>query len=171
MAETDRQIVTAQCAYLVDEVRALEPLLRTRVSDEYLSARPIGAWSIKEMLGHLADIDRSVFRPRLHALVSEVEPVFEAYDPDELVVESGWQDLSLEEILEAVRRERAETVRLLDALPEGVWMRRGRTAEGEDRNVFDLAADVARHDAHHLRAVAYRLHESRISARPLDLPK
>ncbi len=171
MDESRRDTITAQCAYLVDEVRALEPLLRARVSETFLEARPLGAWSIKEILGHLADVDRHVFRPRLQQLASESNPQFEPYDQEALVVASGWQDLPLADILDTVCRERVETIALLEALSDDLLGRMGRTADGREQDVLGLAAEIARHDAHHLRAIAYRLHESHISARADDLPK
>lgn len=170
MTESLREVVTAQCAHLVDELTALEPLLRDRVSEIFLAARPPGAWSIKEILGHLADVDRHVFRPRLRSFAADVEPVYQPFDQDALAVQGGWQEHPLADILAAIRREREETVAWLEALSDETWRRTARTVDGREQDVFGLAADIARHDAHHLRAVAYRLHESHIGAHADDLP-
>lgn len=165
-----REALIEQVAYLIDEVTALEGLLN-RVPDSVLSEKPMGKWSIKEVLGHLADCDRDIFLPRLKTICKEPHPEFENIDQDRLVEESAWNDRSLEEILRALKEERYAVVDYLRSVPEEQWIRSGVFPNGKDRTIFDVAYYISQHDAHHLRSIAMLLHESHLTDRPTDLPK
>lgn len=168
---SERDELLGQCAYLIDELEALEPLLRTQVPADVLVARPLGKWSILETLGHLVDCEAEIFRPRLERMVAESNPEFENVDQDALVVANRWQECRVEDLLERLRLERRRTLDLVGGLTAEAWERAGRFPDGEVRDVSGVLLYMVRHDAHHLRGLGYRLHESHLTSRPVDLPK
>ena len=156
-----RPALLDQLGYLLDEVACLEKLL-TGLPGEVLEARPAGKWSIKETLGHLADSDRDVFLPRLRRMAGEDEPAFENIDQDALVARHRWNERPVLDVLASLRDARRDLVAFLETLPPEHWSRTGLFPDGTRHDAYSLAHHIIQHGAHHLKTLAYRLHETRL---------
>lgn len=160
-----REALLDQLRYLVAEADALAPLLE-RLPDGVLTASLPGERSVLATLAHLAALDREVYLPRLRRIVAEDEPAFpNPQDP------AGTERDMLDAALADVRAARIELVNAFERLPDDAWGRTAVFPDGERRDVVNFALAIVHHDAAELRRVAYRMHESKLTERALDLPK
>jgi|GEM_PF-782310 len=150
-AARQRQVLLAQLRYLLVEAEALGPLL-AGFPDGILDFAPPGERSVREAFAHLAALDREVHAPRLARLAAEEAPRFTAAEPEVL------PPAPLGEVLAEVRAARAALAEAFEALPESVWERTATLPDGTEATAYDLAREIARHDAETLRTLAYRLH-------------
>ena len=140
-----REALLDQLRYLLDETEALGPLLASLPADVPAAAMP-GERSILGTFAHLAALDREVYGPRLRGAATPDEPASEpAVD-----LETALADLS------AARADLVAAFEERDEWPEA-W--------------HTLALAIVHRDAEELKRLAYRLHESHITTRPVDLPK
>lgn len=144
--ETPREALLGQLRYLLVEVEALGPLLGRLPADALTLALP-GERSVLEALAHLAALDRAA----LAAHLGGTEPPSAPPEPT-AVPELG-------EALGDVRAAREALVAGFEA--EADWPDALR----------DLALSIVHRDVEELRRLAYRLHESHITTRAIDLPK
>lgn len=135
---------------IVDDLSASQQLVVTmmRVASDDQSAR-IGAWSLRDVAGHLAASERECFEPRIRAIAAGERPAFDFYTNDE----RDFGGLQLEEALDewVTTRERLlEFVRgLSDEELERVGMHQ-RYGEISARRYLEIALD---HDRDHLRGL------------------
>lgn len=146
----------AQMALLVEEARNLRPLLAER-EEIRLSDQPLGKWSIKQILGHLADCDRQVFLPRIRALREADGLVFDRVDQDGMDERSGWNDKIVQEVLDALQEARTRLLEEFEGVSGPVWDHRATFGRDDVRTVREYAEHIARHDAHHLAQIAERI--------------
>jgi hypothetical protein len=157
-----REALTDQLAWLSDEAAALGPLLAD-LPDWALSQTAMpGERSVKEALAHIAALDRGPRLGWLSAIAGAPAPALTSVEP-ELDAESV-AALSLAELLAEVSAARGALLEQLAAVPPDTWAA-GATLDGEPATLYDVALSIARHDADELRALAYRLHEARLSSR------
>ncbi len=165
VAADRREALLDQLGYLVAEVEALAPLL-ARLPADVLTASLPGERSVLATLAHLAALDREVYVGRLHRIVSEDEPSFDAAaDPD------GTTHDDVDAALADVHAAREALLDAFEDLPLDAWARTARFPDGEQRDVFGFALAIVHHDAAELRRLAHRMHESHITTRAVDLPK
>lgn len=168
--EHARAALIGQLEYLMDEIDALGAIIG-RVPEAILSGRPWeGEWTVKELYGLLAAADEHVRLPNLQAVVSTDDPDLEPLNEAALMGREAWNELDIHAILKRVRDARATLVAFLRALPPEEWTRTG-LVEGVREDVYALAFRITQEDTDYLRALGHRLHESRLSTRPQDLPK
>jgi hypothetical protein len=69
---------------IVEELEASRQLVATmmRIAADDPSAR-VGAWSLRDIAGHLAASERECFEPRIHAIASGERPEFDFYANDD----------------------------------------------------------------------------------------
>ena len=162
--DTDRRkALLDQLGYLVAEAEALAPLL-ARLPADYLAASLPGERSVLATLAHLAALD-GVYAERLHRIVAEDEPTFDAADPDGTVHDA------LDPALADVAAARRDLVEAFSRLAPEDWQRRAAFPDGERRDVAGFALAIVQRDAAELRRLAYRMHESHLTERVVDLPK
>ena len=155
-----REAILVQLAHLIDEVETAEPLL-ARLAEAVLTGAPVeGEPSIQSLYGLIAAADESVRLPALRRIAAGEEPELSPPDQAALLAFAPWDVLPLGEVLRRVREGRRALVALLSGLPEEAWMR-GASLNGVRQSVFDLAFHITQADTDTLRALAYRLHESR----------
>ncbi len=160
-----RDALLEQLRYLIVEAEALEPLLARLPADVLMASLP-GERSVLATLAHLAALDREVYLDRLHRMVAEEAPAFEAApDPD------GTEREELEAALADVRAARATLLDAFEHIPPADWSRTATFPDGERRDVVGFALAIVHRDAAELRRLAYRMHESHITERTVDLPK
>ena len=157
-----REALTDQLGWLSEEAAALGPLLAD-LPDWALSQTAMpGERSVKEALAYIAALDRGLRLSWLRAIAGEPAPALTTAEPS-----LGAEAVSarpLAELLEDVSSARAALLEQLTALAPDAWAA-AATLDGEPATLYDLALLIARHDADELRALAYRLHEARLSSR------
>lgn len=113
-----------------------------------------GKWTVKEVLGHLAD-DERIFAYRALCLARGDDRELPGFDEKRYVAGARFTDLPVAELLAdyvAVRRASISLFRNLDA---GAWTRRGRV-NGYAATPRGLAFHIAGHELHHHRVMAER---------------
>ena len=158
-----REALLDQLDYLVAEVEALAPLL-ARLPADYLAASLPDERSVLATLAHLAALDE-VYTDRLRRFVTEDTPRFESADPDGTVHDA------LDPALADVAAARRRLVEAFRSLAPADWHRTATFPDNERRDVAGFALAIVHHDAAELRRLAYRMHESHITERAVDLPK
>ena len=111
-------------------------------------------WSVQEHAGHIADLDRILFRPRIGEL-ERGEALLLAADLTNATTEAAHHNArSMDAVLAEVRRERGALITLLEGMDPAVF---SRSALHPRLNVpmrlVDLMLFVAEHDDHHLAAI------------------
>ncbi len=148
------RLVVDQLAYLIDEVTALQTVIRG-VPEALMEATPVeGEPSVKELLESIAAQDRDVRIPVVRALLSETK-----HEELARVANAG-----VEELLAAMREGRSELLRVVGEVGD---VSAARVAvDGEEIALVDFLYRVVQEDADVLRRAAERLHE----AMPLGSP-
>jgi uncharacterized damage-inducible protein DinB len=134
----------------VETARLLEKIPESKALYRYAPAK----WSIKEVLGHLADSERVFAYRALRFARGDTTPLpgfdEQVYAPAGRFDERSVADLGAE--LGAVRRA---TIALFGGLDEEALARRG-TANGTEVSVRALAYIIAGHELHHLTVLRER---------------
>ncbi len=122
---------------------------------------PSGAWSVLEVVNHLADEEAEDFRARLRFVLERREGAWPAIDPEGWARERRYNERGLRESVERFVREREASI---------AWLR-PVVAAGADWSLAyehpkfgpiragDLLGAWAAHDALHLRQIAKRMFE------------
>jgi hypothetical protein len=84
-----------------------------------------GDWSPIEVLRHMRDITQ-VYGMRFKWMILDQDPFLPNYDEDRWVADHPDRAAQLDDLLREIAAYRAETVRLLRALPDEGWSRTGR---------------------------------------------
>jgi hypothetical protein len=135
----------------VDEVRrALDPVEEARAGFRYAE----GKWSIRQVMGHLADTERLFAYRALCYARGEQQPL-PGFDEDAYVAEGGFEAVPLAELVEEFCVTRESSVLLFQHLPEGTWVR-GGVANKKVQTVRALAYILVGHVRHHLRVLHER---------------
>lgn len=113
-----------------------------------------GKWSLKEVVGHVNDVER-VFALRALAFArGERAPLF-GMEQDEWVAAARFDRRTLRSLAEEFAAIRQATLRLLEGLAPEDWPRRG-TASGVEFTVRAIPWILAGHERHHLAVVRER---------------
>ena len=120
------------------------------VSEDMLSTRPDGKWSVKDHLGHLVDL-QPLDEQRLHEFLSRA-PVLSAADITNRATERGnHRQAPCAHILGRLRIGREELVVKLNALTaEEIGISAVHPRLQESMRMLDWVYFVAEHDDHHL---------------------
>ena len=113
-----------------------------------------GKWSLKEVIGHLADTER-VFAYRALRIGRGDATALTGFDDQSYVARMHAEDLSLADVVHDWQAVRAATLSLFRNLPAAAWQRRG-TASGQPVSVRALAYVIAGHTRHHLEVIDER---------------
>jgi hypothetical protein len=125
------------------------------ITDIAASAQPpAGKWTIRETLGHLADIERVMSYRALRIARRDPKPVA-GIDQDLYAANSYANQRSIADLRSELRAIRAATVGLFRSLPPRVWQWQD-VIEGDAVSVRALAYIIVGHDIHHLQQLADR---------------
>ena len=113
-----------------------------------------GKWTLKEVLGHLADAER-VFAYRALCFARGDRNPLASFDESAWAPNSAARDCELHELAEGLRAVRAATLALLRQLPVAASLRRG-TVNGKEITVRALGWIIAGHERHHLTIIRER---------------
>ncbi|WP_059173792.1 DinB family protein [Bacillus sp. FJAT-27445] len=128
----------------------LKGLSETQATFKYGESK----WSIKEVLGHMADSER-VMSYRLLTIARGDEVLLPGFEENDFVRNAGFHRNSLEELLANFAAVRTATLHLVRSLDEEAWTRKGN-ANGYMVTVRALAAIIAGHELHHRKILMER---------------
>lgn len=120
---------------------------------------PNGAWSIVEIINHIADEDEEDFGTRLRMTLEDPSNAWPGIDPEAAARERNYNGRSLGESLDRFAKTRAGWVKWLCLLENPDWARAYTHPKLGDIAAGDLFAAWCDHDTLHLRQIAKRLHE------------
>jgi len=108
-------------------------------------------WSIKEVLGHVIDVER-VFSYRALRFARADQTPLPSFEQDDYVRNASFADARLADLLDEFVSVRRATVWLFRSLSPEAWMRRG-VASGNEITVRAAAYVIAGHELHHRRVL------------------
>ena len=111
-------------------------------------------WTVKEIIGHLADAER-IFTYRALRIARGDETPLPGFEQDDYVRTGGFADRTLADLANEFSTIRAASVVLFRSLTDAAWLRRG-TASNNPITVRALAYIVAGHELHHRRILEER---------------
>ena len=113
-----------------------------------------GKWSVKEVVGHLSDVERVMSYRALRFARADETPV-PGFDENTYVPAANFDARSLDSLVEEYASVRAATLTLLASLDEAAARRRG-TANEREISVRALAYIIAGHIDHHVALLKER---------------
>jgi len=113
-----------------------------------------GKWSVKEVVGHLSDVERVMVYRALRFARGDAAPL-PGFDENAYVPEAGADTRTLANLLAEWVAVRQASLAFFHSLPPGTWARRG-VANGNPVSVRALAYVVAGHEHHHLEVLRTR---------------
>jgi hypothetical protein len=113
-----------------------------------------GKWTIREIVGHLADVER-IFAYRALRIARGDRTPLAGFDENAYVPASGADARPLAELVEELAAVRQATLTLFRGLTPPAWQRRG-TANGAPISVRALAYIIPGHERHHLEVLRTR---------------
>ena len=130
---------------------AIHSLLQP-VADSSASLAPApGEWSIKEVLGHMADGERIFAYRALRIARGDTTPL-PGFDQDAFVPPGEFNGRPLRELLAEYVLLRASTLALFRGMPTGAFARVG-TASASPVSVRALVYIIAGHEQHHMESL------------------
>jgi hypothetical protein len=130
--------------------RFLAAIPETRAGFRYAP----GKWSIREVIGHVADAER-IFSYRLLRIARADETPLAGFDENAYVPAAGFERRSLADVAAELFAVRDATIALVRSLDEAAVSRIG-TASGQPISARALAWIIAGHEAHHIRVLGER---------------
>lgn len=113
-----------------------------------------GKWSLREVIGHVADGER-IFSIRLLRFARNDQTPLPSFDENLYVPEGRFEKRSLADVVGELTAVRDATLALVRSLDGETMLRRG-TASGKVMSVRALAWVMAGHEAHHLKVIRER---------------
>jgi hypothetical protein len=113
-----------------------------------------GKWSVKEVVGHVTDVERVFAGRALQFARREAKPL-PGIDQDAYVAAAGFDRRPLAAILEELEAVRRASLALFQGLEGDVWMRRG-VASGFTFTVRAVPWILAGHELHHREVLRER---------------
>jgi uncharacterized damage-inducible protein DinB len=104
-------------------------------------------WSIKEVVGHIADTER-IFAYRLLRIARADQTPLSGFEQDDYVKTGNFSARTLAALLEEFSAVRRATLTLLRSLDDPAWLRLG-VANKHQVSVRALAYIIAGHERHH----------------------
>jgi hypothetical protein len=128
---------------------------------------PGGGWSIHDNMAHLADAERA-HRRFVHAVIKGRSPRLEGFDLDrwneENVARRAGQ--TPDEILDALRSERQETVAFMADLPHDAWGRIGDHSALGEVSVRQVIRVIGVHERMHLNEIRRLIESASMNVAP-----
>lgn len=110
-----------------------------------------GKWTLKQLLGHLAD-DERIFQYRMLCVARGDTTPLPGFDENLYVRTAGFEARAWADLLAEYRSVREGTLGLLGTFTAEAWVRRG-TVNGYGASVRGLAFHAVGHELHHLRVI------------------
>ena len=113
-----------------------------------------GKWTVKQVLGHLAD-DERIFAYRALCVARGDSRPLPGFDENDYAAAARFENHSLADLLADFEAVRHASVTLFRGLDEEAWLRSG-IVNGYSASPRGLAFHIAGHELHHLRIVRER---------------
>ena len=114
----------------------------------------LGKWSIREVVGHLADVERVLSHRALRFARNDPTPL-PGFDENTYVPAGAFDRRPLPELLEELAAVRRATLALFRPFDAAAWARAG-DANGSRVTVRALAYIIAGHERHHVGVLRER---------------
>lgn len=132
---------------LRDQIADTRALLEAMPPAQADFAYAPGKWTVKEVLGHMADTERTMSYRALRFARGDATPLA-GFSETDYVAAANFASRTTAELLDDLGTVRRASVALFAALPPEAWTRRG-TANGKGVSVRALACIIAGHALHH----------------------
>jgi hypothetical protein len=132
---------------LEDNLSLLSGVSETEANYRYAQ----GKWTLKEVIGHITDVER-IMSYRLLRISRGDQTPLAGYDDEQYVKEALFHTRTLSSLLEDYKAVRNSTISLLNGLPHGAEVRKGFANNGEI-TVRALAYIIAGHELHHVKII------------------
>ena len=113
-----------------------------------------GKWTVKEVVGHLVDVER-VMSYRALRFSRNDKSALPGFDEDTWVLNSGFATRTLADLVEEFQVVRASTIHFAKHLSPEALARRG-SANGQEVSVRALLYIIAGHERHHTELLRER---------------
>ena len=113
-----------------------------------------GKWSIREVVGHVADSERVLTYRALRFARGDRTPL-PSFDENAYVANANFDERPLADLVAELEAVRRATVAFFRGLPTEAFERRG-TASGYENSVRGLLYAIAGHERHHARILRER---------------
>jgi uncharacterized damage-inducible protein DinB len=151
IAEVRGENIGEQLAEQAGEVgRLFQPLNDAQALARYAP----GKWSVKEVLGHLADAER-IFGYRLLRIARGDMTPLPGFDENAYVPAGSFDERPLKALVAEFRAVRESSQLLVEGIPSAAWGRRGE-ASGKAITARALAYIMVGHVSHHLGVLRER---------------
>ncbi len=139
---------------LIEQVEETIQLLQGISEEQSLFRYASGKWSVKEVIGHVADTER-IMAYRLLCIARGETISLPGFDENPYVLNASFDRLPIQAHIENLRAVRQSTVQLLKGLESKGWTRIG-SANDVDVSVRALAYIIAGHELHHCQLLKER---------------
>lgn len=119
-------------------------------------------WTVKEVVGHIADTER-IFTYRALRIARADKTPIEGFEQDDYVKHGGFNERSLVSLVAEFREVRGASLALFRSLTDSAWLQRG-TANKNEISVRALAFITAGHELHHRRILEEKYFAARAHA-------
>lgn len=137
-------------AEYTDHVEAFVKVYTDAVEGSVLDRAPApGAWSVTQIVHHLADYELAHSQALRRILVEDM-PVLASWDQDEYATRLQYDVRPPEDALTLVLALRQLDSRLLASLPPQSWTRQARTSDGVEVDLESVARAASEHLASHV---------------------
>ncbi|MGD7008760.1 DinB family protein [Metabacillus sp. 84] len=133
-----------------ETLRLLEGLTEAEGVRHYAS----GKWTVKEVIGHIADTER-IMAYRLLVICRGEQHEFRGYNDESYVKQAGFNEQTMAWHMKNLLAVRQATIMLMKGLQSSAWTLTGR-ANGSSVTVLALAAIIAGHERHHVKILRDR---------------
>jgi len=141
-------------AVLASQIDVTAALLRGLSDDDALKRYAPGKWSVKEVVGHLADTERIMAYRALRIARGDETPL-PGFDENAYVPPAKFDGRSLDALIADFRTVRAATLALFKSFDADAWLRRG-TASGKPVSVRAIGYMIPGHERHHVEILKTR---------------
>ncbi len=119
------------------------------VSDANLSVQLNGKWSVKENIGHLAEVDE-IANQRIHEMITGISPLSPAVFP----VKQNYNNQPIDQVIDYFQNTRLDNLNQYKSLTEEMLQKKSiHPRLNVMMSPVDLAWFDAEHDDHHLRMI------------------
>ncbi|TXC76114.1 DinB family protein [Luteibaculum oceani] len=134
-----------------EQSEALDELLGGVAPNEYTTSYAEGKWSIKEVVGHINDVER-IFGYRAMAFSRGEEKELPGFEQDDYVANAPFNDVAMEELLEEFYHLRQANLHMFKNLSQSQWNNMGK-ASGVKIGVQAICYIMAGHVMHHMNVL------------------
>lgn len=143
---------------IAEILRATPAVLRTMLAhldDELLSWRPApNEWCIKEVIGHLIEMDTLAFGDRIRIILAEDNPEMQSMNVNTIAAARHDDKRPIEELLVAFEQERETAVSYILQLPVDQLGRIGTFPVNRAFKASDFLYEWPYHDHDHIKQIS-----------------